>query len=90
MSIRGLLAKAKRLACSFAPQDCPGCRDRKPWVIEWRMVRRRADGTWPPDDRPRCEVCGQPIPRLVIEVVEEVVTTREQAAEALADMPREG
>jgi hypothetical protein len=77
----------KRLEGSIGPgPGYPGCRDRTGRVA---LVgsRRLPDGTTTPEgDRPApCERCGE-IPEQIIEVVEVVVETWEDAQSALVEM----
>jgi hypothetical protein len=76
-----LRARLERLEERIPPVRCPACHDRAGRIVIVTM-RRLADGTLVaesctplPDPCPRCRT----VPARVIEVVEPVVTSREEA-----------
>jgi len=84
--VKRLVQIAERKGMAFS--GCPGCRGRRDQTV-WVYIRHDADDvrTRSGDEPAACRICGQ-VPERVIEVVERVVYTREQAAAALA--AREG
>jgi hypothetical protein len=74
MSVRARLARLERRRSGprFDPEDCPG-------ATTWTVF----DDDPVPDDAPCCPLCGEPH---VVRVIEEVVSDREQADRAIAEL----
>jgi hypothetical protein len=90
MSLARLNARLRRLEQIEGVGGCPACRDRRGRVAV-HTYRQMADGSVRPHgDAPQpCDVCGE-VPEEVIEIVEVVVSTREECQRLLADRRFDG